>query len=309
MSATSAPSVHDLRAEFESILANVLGEEGRSMTADTMERRLLRQLLALGRSLLALFLATRAAVTTGREHRDPAGTCRPYHSERVRRHLSIFGSIVFARPYFYGRGVGGVAPVDAELSLPATACSDLVREAVEALAAGTRVRVLPYHPATGVLGRLFGLALSSRLVQEQLAEDAPAVEAYYAEQGPPPTEEEAAILVVQADGKGVPILRPTTTPAPVRLGKGQKYGGKRRRSSPPSPPSHPPCARRNRSWRVCSTPRRRASCQQQQRTRRRGRGRSTSASGPRSPAKRRRSRRPRSRSPPGRGRISPTGSP
>ncbi|HEY8745398.1 MAG TPA: hypothetical protein VIU62_20095 [Chloroflexota bacterium] len=34
-------------------------------------------------------------------------------------------------------------------------------------------------------------------------------------------------MVVQADGKGVPILRPTTTPAPVRLGKGQKYGGKK----------------------------------------------------------------------------------
>ena len=33
--------------------------------------------------------------------------------------------------------------------------------------------------------------------------------------------------MVQADGKGVPILRPTTTPAPVRLGKGQKYGGKK----------------------------------------------------------------------------------
>ena len=222
MPATSAPSVHDLRAEFETILTNVLGEEGRSMTADTMERRLLRQLLALGCHLLALFLATRAAATAGRAHRDPAGVDRLYHSERPRHYLSIFGSVVFARPYFYGRGVGGVAPVDAQLSLPATACSDLVRETVEELAAG-----LPYHKATGMLRRLFGLAVSSRLVAEQLAEDAPEVEAYYAEQDPPPPGEEAAILVVQADGKGVPILRPTTTPAPVRLGKGQKYGGKK----------------------------------------------------------------------------------
>jgi hypothetical protein len=222
MPAISTPSVHDLRAEFESILANVMSEEGRSVTADTMERRLLRQLLALGRSLLALFLATRAAATAGRVHRDPAGVDRPYHSERPRHYLSIFGAIEFLRPYFYGRGVGGVAPVDAQLSLPATACSDLVRESVEALAVE-----LPYHKATGVLRRLFGLALSSRMAAEQLAEDAPAVEAYYAEQGPPPPAEEAAVLVVQADGKGVPILRPTTTPTPVRLGKGQKYGGKK----------------------------------------------------------------------------------
>ncbi|HEY8744904.1 MAG TPA: hypothetical protein VIU62_17580 [Chloroflexota bacterium] len=227
MSATSVPSVADVRVEFETILTNVLGEEGRSMTADTMERRLLRQLLALGRSLLTLFLVTRAAATAQRAHRDAAGVDRPYHSERPRRYLSIFGLVVFGRPYFYRANLGGGAPADAQLSLPARACSDLVREAVEAFAAGTRVRVLPYHTATGVLGRLFGLALSSRLVQEQLADDAPAVEAYYAEQGPPPPTEEAAILVVQADGKGVPILRPTTTPAPVRLGKGQKYGGKK----------------------------------------------------------------------------------
>lgn len=33
--------------------------------------------------------------------------------------------------------------------------------------------------------------------------------------------------MVQADGKGVPILRPTTTAPPVRLGKGQKHGGKK----------------------------------------------------------------------------------
>ena len=222
MPATSAPSVADLRAEFETILTNVLGEEGRSMTADTMERRLLRQLLALGRSLLALFLASRAALTAQREYRDVAGVDRPYHSERPRYYLSIFGTVGFVRPYFYRHGVGGMTPVDAQLSLPATACSDLVRESVEALAVD-----LPYHKATGVLRRLFGLALSSRLVQEQLAEDAPAVAAFYAEQPAPPVAEEASILVVQADGKGVPILRPTTTPTPVRLGKGQKYGGKK----------------------------------------------------------------------------------
>ena len=222
MPATSVPSVQGLRAEFESIPANVLGEEGRSMTADTMERRLLRQLLALGRSLLAPFLATRAALTARRTRRDPAGVDRPYHSERPRTYLSIFGPVVFGRPYFYRHGVGGSAPVDAALSLPATACSDLVRESVEALAAD-----LPYHKATSVLGRLFGLALSSRMVAERLAEDAPAGAAYYAEQAPPPPAEEAAILVAQADGKGVPILRPAATPAPVRLGKGQKYGGKK----------------------------------------------------------------------------------
>jgi len=60
-----------------------------------------------------------------------------------------------------------------------------------------------------------------------VAEDAPDVETFYAQQAPPPVTDEAAILVVQADGKGVPILRPATTTAPVRLSKGQKHGGKK----------------------------------------------------------------------------------
>jgi hypothetical protein len=228
MTATPTPSVHDLRAQFEVVLDSMTSEEAQRVSADTMERRLLGQLLALGRALFALFLATRAAATATEADRDPAGVERPYHGERTRPYLSIFRRVAVARPYFYRRGVGGRAPVDALLSLPPTVCSDLVRETAEELGVGEA-----YHKGLGVLRRLLGLALSTRTLGEQVAQDAPAVEAFYARQGPPPAEEEATILVVQADGKGVPILRPSTTastagtPAPVRLGKGQKRGGKK----------------------------------------------------------------------------------
>ncbi len=222
--ATPAPSVPDLRAQFEAVLASMTSAEAQSVSADTMERRLLSQLLALGRALFALFLATRAAATAGHIHVGPDGVERPYHDERTRPYVSIFGRVVFARPYFYRKGGGGAAPVDALLSLPATTCSDLVRETAEEVGVGEA-----YHKGLGVLRRLLGLALSTRTLQEQVAEDAPEVEAFYAQQGPPPPEQEAAILVLQADGKGVPILRPTTAaaPAPLRLGKGQKRGGKK----------------------------------------------------------------------------------
>jgi len=114
--------------------------------------------------------------------------------------------------------------VDALLSLPPTVCADLVRETAEELGVGEA-----YHKGLGVLRRLLGLELSTRTLAEQVGEDAPEVEAFYAQQAPPPPTEEAAILVVQADGKGVPILRRPRpdTPAPVRLGKGQKQGGKK----------------------------------------------------------------------------------
>ena len=225
MPPTPAPSVPDLRAQFEAVMASMTSEEAQRVSADTMERRLLQQLLALGRSLFALFLATRAAATAGRSYSGPDGVERPYHDERTRPYVSIFGRVVVARPYFWRKGVGGTAPVDALLSLPATTCSDLVRETAEEMGVEEA-----YHKGLRVLRRLLGLALSTRMLQEQVAEDAPEVEAFYAQQGPPLPEEEEAILVLQADGKGVPIVRPPApapVPVPVRLGKGQKRGGKK----------------------------------------------------------------------------------
>jgi hypothetical protein len=226
MPATPVPSVPDLRAQFEAIVASLTSEEAQTVSADTMERRLLRQVLALGRALFALFLARRAAATDGAVDRDPAGVERPYHDARTRGYLSIFGRVAFTRPYFYRTGKGGRAPVDELLSLPPMVCSDLVRETAEELGVGEA-----YHKGLDVLRRLLGLALSTRTLQEQVAEDAPEVEAFYAQEGPPPPVEEAAILVLQADGKGVPIVRPSRatagTPPPRRLGKGQKHGGKK----------------------------------------------------------------------------------
>jgi hypothetical protein len=53
-------------------------------------------------------------------------------------------------------------------------------------------------------------------------EDAIDVEAFYEQKAVPPPADEGAILVVQADGKGVPMVRSDSAPHPARRGKGQK---------------------------------------------------------------------------------------
>jgi hypothetical protein len=55
-----------------------------------------------------------------------------------------------------------------------------------------------------------------------LAEDAADVEAYYEQKPAPKPADEGDILVIQADGKGVPMVRETPGQAKVRLGKGEK---------------------------------------------------------------------------------------
>jgi hypothetical protein len=51
--------------------------------------------------------------------------------------------------------------------------------------------------------------------------------AYYARKPAPPPAEEAAILVIQADSKGVPMVLEELSEPAVRLGKGQKRGRKK----------------------------------------------------------------------------------
>jgi hypothetical protein len=85
-----------------------------------------------------------------------------------------------------------------------------------------------YHKSGDILWRLLGLNLSTRVIEENMAADAVDVEAYYAQKPAPVPQAEAEILVVQADGKGVPIIYEEPAPAqPVRLGKGQKRGRKK----------------------------------------------------------------------------------
>ena len=84
-----------------------------------------------------------------------------------------------------------------------------------------------YHKTCDILERLLGLHLSTRVVQTNLNEDAADVSAYYAQKPAPVASSEAEILVIQADGKGVPMILEENKSDKVRLGKGEKHGRKK----------------------------------------------------------------------------------
>ena len=62
---------------------------------------------------------------------------------------------------------------------------------------------------------------------EVVLEDSLLIEEFYKNPTVIPPDTEAAILVAQADGKGIPMLPDTTQPSRVRLGKGEKLGQKK----------------------------------------------------------------------------------
>jgi hypothetical protein len=73
-----------------------------------------------------------------------------------------------------------------------------------------------------VLKRILGLSLSKQALETAVEEDAVDVEAFYEQKVAPPVETEGSILVIQADGKGVPMVRAESAKKSARRAKGQK---------------------------------------------------------------------------------------
>jgi hypothetical protein len=217
MPLNAEPIVTQIQDDMQALLTYVTGPEAARQTAATVERSLLRQLLALGAALLRLFFLTRAA------ERPPApqsadGTVLRYHDQRPTTYFSIFGKLRFKRHSFRAPGQPACCPIDADLSLPERCYSDLLRDwsAYDATDGA-------YRETASALERFFGLQLSVHALEANLVADAQDVVAFYAQ--PPAARDPrppGSILVVQADGKGVPMVQPPLAQPPLRLGKGQK---------------------------------------------------------------------------------------
>jgi len=221
---TSNPQeiIQDIRTEFEMILEFVTGENAQVSTAYQIECGLLKRLLNMGRQLLLLFFIMRSQNAS----RDPIvledGQELPHHDEKERTYFSIFGKLPLERPYFYRRGSGGQVLLDAELSLGSDQYSDLLRDMAEHLGV-----YIAYNKSANILKRFLEIGLSTRVFEKMIAEDSQDVEAYYEQKPAPMPDTEAEILVIQADGKGVPIVLEEPAEPQVRLGKGQKRGKKK----------------------------------------------------------------------------------
>jgi hypothetical protein len=222
MTFNSQVIIQDIRTDFERMLEYVTGEQARTATADATERGLFKMLIEMGLKLLTLFFIMRSQNASRGSFKTADGSELRYHRDAKRRYISIFGKLCFARPYFYRKGKGGQTPLDAGLSLGDDCYSDLVREVHDYLGVNG-----VYHKGCETLERLLGLRLSTRVVQSNLGEDARDVLAYYAQKPAPVASSEAEVLVIQADGKGVPMILEETKTDKMRLGKGEKHGHKK----------------------------------------------------------------------------------
>ena len=217
MSSNADSIVAQIQQDMLSLITYVTGPETATQTAYTVELTLFRRLLALGAALLRLFFLTRVASRPAAPTAAD-GTVLDYHDQRATTYISVFGKLRFPRHYFIAPGQDGCCPVDADLSLPARCYSDLLRAWT-----GYDATDGAYRETASTIAQILGLDLSIQALETSVREDAQDVATFYAQpRAATDVATAGSILVVQADGKGVPMVQPPPTDPALRLGKGQK---------------------------------------------------------------------------------------
>lgn len=193
---------------------------------DQAERGLMQRLLALGHSLLLAYVAARGDGDVGPTFTSADGqTHQRLPQTQSRRYVSIFGELTIDR-VVYGTREGqkiAAAPLDQELGLPAGDFSYVLEDWVQRFGVQDS-----FAEAGRSLACVLGLHLHSRTLEHMNRELAEATVPFRQAQAPPPAAEEGAVLVVTADGKGVPMRRPLEerVRGAARRGKGEKANKK-----------------------------------------------------------------------------------
>jgi len=212
----------NIRAQVEAVIEFVSGESGQTETAYEVEARLWREMLVLGQHLMQLFFNKQEEAAERHKGYEVDGVTYGYRGQRTRQYVSLFGEVSVGRAYYWNKGEGSQLPLDEALSLPERSFSELVQERV-----GEMTVMMTYEEATALFSKWFGWDLHKRPTQQINADHAEMVSTYYETCSIPETPAEDTIMVVSADGKGIPMTRQDSPPPDARRGRGEKKTAKK----------------------------------------------------------------------------------
>jgi len=200
----------ELQSQMEELQGFIRTAAATGLAMHEVEQGLFKRLLALGYQLQQWFFALLGdgdqgeTVTTGEGR-----VLRRLPNLHRRAYQSIFGCFDLERVAYGTREGQRIehVPLDARLSLPAGKFSYLLQDWDQGLAVES-----PYQQFNEVLQRMLGLEQSVASLEQMTRTMAEAVEGFWAEQAPVPAARAEQIVVLSADGKGVPMRKPAATP-------------------------------------------------------------------------------------------------
>ena len=211
-----------IRTDIEGLIESMSGEDSQSKTAYEVEGDLWWQVLLIGQQLLQLFFLTRDAADPQAKQIDRDGNTYPYVGQRQRRYVSLFGEVQVRRACYWLQGAGGLYPLDEALSLPARCFSDHLQQRLSQLSV-----VMPYDQSVGVIASWLRLDIGKRSAEQINRDHGEVMRAYYDAHTVPEADRADKLLVVSADGKGIPMTRADSPPPQARRSKGQAKTAKK----------------------------------------------------------------------------------
>jgi hypothetical protein len=215
------------QGQWEEMVAFVAQAAYEGRPIEQVERGLWQTLLKLGHTMLAGYVAGVGPGDVGETLDYQGRALRRLERQHERRYVSVFGELTIPRCVYGTRETQRheVVPADARLGLPDGEFSYLLQEWDQAFCVQGS-----YEQSRQTVQRVLGLGQSVRGLEQMSLDMAEEVDSFREARPTPPAEEEGSIMVLTADGKGVPMRRDTGTDAPpVRehRTKGEKANKKR----------------------------------------------------------------------------------
>jgi len=192
-----------------------------------VEEQLWQRVLALGLTLLKAYVARQGEGDLGATVEVPGGrTLRRLEGSHRRRYVSVFGEMEITRKVYAARESQKLEliPLDAKLQLPESETSLLLQHWDQAFCVHTS-----FAESKVGIERLLPVGQTVRGLEQMNRAMGSEVEAFRETVAAPPPSEEGPLLVVAADGKGIPLVRDRDDPRPIgkRRSKGEKRNKKR----------------------------------------------------------------------------------
>ena len=174
----------------------------------TLETELLALAMRIALASLGQCISQGGTGHVGPVHTDAeGGERRLLDDARPLVYRSLFGPLEILRAYYHDRELGGLHPLDAQVALPERSYSYHLQQAVALL--GTQNA---YEEGEETLFDLLGIRIPKSMGEKLVADMASHVAAFREQLRPP--AKEGPVTIVQADAKGVNMVRPVEKAPP-----------------------------------------------------------------------------------------------
>lgn len=207
------------KKQFDQMEAAIRQAASEGQRIDRVERDLWDRMLGIARLMLQGYVDLQGRGDLGATLAYEGRTLNRLKSLHDRRYVSVFGELLISRMVYGTRETQKleVIPLDGRLGLPDSEFSYVLQEWDQSFCVQGS-----YAQSGQTLQRILGIGQSIHGLEDRNQSMAQDVTAFRDVQPMPTSDEEGSILVLTADGKGVPMRRDSTHDAPAQRGRRKK---------------------------------------------------------------------------------------